>query len=131
MLRGDALRLRDMHDAAVEAIGMASSSSREDLELDRKLSLALVKLIEIIGEAAANMTGETREGLPDVPWRNIIGMRNRLIHAYFDVDLDTVWETVKSNLPPLVQALSPVVDHETATSRGELFKRLRDEDDGG
>ena len=69
------------------------------------LLLALVKCIEIIGEAASRVTRETRDALSGIPWQDIVGMRNRLIHAYFDVDHDRVWDTIQQDLPPLVAAL--------------------------
>lgn len=73
------------------------------------LTLALVRSIEIIGEAGANVSGAGRAGAPNVPWREIVAMRNRLIHAYFDVNLDILWKTVESDLPPLVSILRRVL----------------------
>ena len=69
------------------------------------LVLALVKSIEIIGEAGARVSEQGRDATPDVPWPEIVAMRNRLVHAYFDVNLDVVWETVRKDLPALVTAL--------------------------
>lgn len=74
------------------------------------LVLALVKAIEIIGEAGARVSIEGRDATPDVPWPEIVGMRNRLVHAYFDVDLDVVWTTVRHDLPPLVEALQAALE---------------------
>ncbi len=79
--------------------------SRQSLDDDRMLVLALVKSIEIIGEAASKLSVSTREEIPTLPWAEIIGMRNRLIHAYFDVDLDRLWDTVNYDLPPLIALL--------------------------
>ena len=73
------------------------------------LVLSLVKDVEIIGEAAAHITDDTRERYPEIPWISIVGMRNRLIHAYFDVDLDRVWDTVIDDLPPLVLELEKIL----------------------
>ena len=75
------------------------------MDTDRMLVLALVKSIEIIGEAGARVSEEGRDATPDVPWPEIVAMRNRLVHAYFDVNLDVVWETVRKDLPSLVIAL--------------------------
>jgi uncharacterized protein with HEPN domain len=108
MVRSDWHRVRHMVDAIREAQGFVAARSRADLDEDRMLALALVKSIEIIGEAATNITRETRDEHPEIPWRRIIGMRNRLIHAYFDVDLDRVWDTLTSDLPPLLAALEPL-----------------------
>ena len=68
-----------------------------------------MKSIEIIGEAASKVTQETRERYTELPWANIIAMRNRLIHVYFDIDLDRVWDTVTDDLPPLVASLEKVI----------------------
>ena len=70
--------------------------------------MALIKDIEIIGEAAYQISPATRESLPDVPWEDIIGMRHRLVHAYFDINLDILWQTVTDDLPPLSAELERV-----------------------
>lgn len=69
------------------------------------LVLALVKCIEIIGEAATKVGPGTRKAYPQVPWPLIVTMRHRLIHAYYDMDADRVWDTVTEDLPPLIAAL--------------------------
>jgi uncharacterized protein with HEPN domain len=66
------------------------------------LVFALVRAVEIIGEAASKISAEGRDELPAVPWSSIVSMRNRLVHAYFDVDLDILWNTVTEALPPLL-----------------------------
>ncbi len=83
----------------------ASSSTREDLGTNRLLLHALVRCLEIVGEAAIQLSEETRGELPGLPWAGIRGMRNRLIHAYFSVDPDLVWDTVTVDLPPVVAAI--------------------------
>ena len=90
----DAIRLRHMLDAAREAIGFVAGHSRADLDRNRMLVLSLVKDIEIIGEAAYQVSQTARDQLPDIPWDDIIGMRHRLVHAYFDINLDILWRTV-------------------------------------
>jgi len=109
MQKSDRMRLRHMLDSAREAQSFIRGEKRASLDKDRKLVLSLVKSVEIIGEAAANVTKETREGLPGIPWENIIGMRNRLIHGYFDIDLDILWQTIKEDLPPLVARLETAI----------------------
>jgi uncharacterized protein with HEPN domain len=94
-----------MLDAAREESSFLAGRSRADLDSDRMLSLAPVKLIEIIGEAATHVSVKGRSTLPGIPWQDIVGMRNRLIHAYNDVDLEVVWSTVKEDLPPLIEAI--------------------------
>ena len=91
-----------MLDAAKEALSFASGKTRTDLETNRMLVLSLVKDIEIIGEAASRISEEFKASYPQIPWQEIIGMRNRLIHVYFDVDLDVLWSTVTKNLPQFV-----------------------------
>ena len=105
----DAIRVRHMLDAAREAMSFVAGRTRGDLDQDRMLVLAIVKDVEIIGEAASRTTVAARAGHPAVPWTQIIAMRNRLIHAYFDVDLQVVWDTVTVDLPQLVTVLEPLV----------------------
>ena len=109
MRRDDAIRLRHMLDAAREALSFAEGRSRDDLYEDRMLALSLVKSIEIIGEAASQVSQATKDGTVSIPWADIIGMRNRLVHAYFDIDLEIVWRTVVDELPPLAAELERVL----------------------
>jgi uncharacterized protein with HEPN domain len=109
MRKDDVVRLRHMLDAATEAASFAKNKTRSSLDADRQLVLSLVKSIEIIGEAAANVTTECREAFPHIPWRDIVSMRNRLIHAYFDINLDILWKTVIEDLPPLLAELKKIV----------------------
>lgn len=76
---------------------------------ERVLALALVKCIEIIGEAASKVSSGTRLELPEIPWADIVGMRNRLIHAYYEIDFQRVYDTVTTDLPPLISALEAVL----------------------
>jgi uncharacterized protein with HEPN domain len=91
--------------AAHEVIEFTQGRTRVDLNADRKLVLALVKDIEIIGEAAYRVSQTARNQLPDIPRDDIIGMRHRLVHAYFDINLDILWRTVQADLPPLIAEL--------------------------
>ncbi len=109
MRKDDTVRLRHMLDAAEEALGFAQDRERRDLDQDRKLTLALVKDIEIIGEAAYQISDDTRSRLRNIPWDDIVGMRHRLVHAYFDINLDILWKTVQEDLPPLVERLRDIV----------------------
>jgi uncharacterized protein with HEPN domain len=94
-----------MLDASREAVSFAVDRSREDLRRDRMLALSIVKCIEIVGEAASRVSSETQMLAPQLPWQDMVGMRNRLIHAYFDIDLDRIWDTVLDDLPPLIARL--------------------------
>ena len=97
----DRARLRHTTDAIDTALKFVEGRSRTDLDADRMLAFALVRAVEIIGEAASKVSTDGRAELPALPWSNITGMRNRLIHAYFDVDLDILWNTVTRALPSL------------------------------
>ena len=109
MFKDDNVRIRHILDAAREAISFADDRSRTDLDTDRKLNLSLVRLLEIIGEAARGISEEFRDSHPDFPWNKMVGMRDRLIHGYFDVNLDVVWETVTQDLPSLTTQLEKIV----------------------
>jgi uncharacterized protein with HEPN domain len=101
-----------MLEAAEEIKTFTSMKKREDLDQDRKLSLSIIRLLEIIGEAAKKVSDEIRSKYTEVPWEAIIGTRNRLIHAYFDVDLDIVWETVQRDIPSLISYLVKIIEQE-------------------
>jgi uncharacterized protein with HEPN domain len=94
-----------MLDHAREAVKMAEGETRASLKDDRKLELALVRLIEIIGEAAAKVSADGRAKYSDLPWPQIIAMRNRLIHGYDAVDLNVLWDTIENDLPVLISKL--------------------------
>jgi uncharacterized protein with HEPN domain len=106
MRKDDAIRIRHMFEALNEALAFAEGKSRDDFMRDRMLVLSVVKCIEIIGEAASKITSETRTRHLDIPWVEIIAMRNRLIHVYYDIDIDRVWDTIVDDLPTLKKSLS-------------------------
>jgi uncharacterized protein with HEPN domain len=101
----DRIRLRHMLDAARESLAFAEGATRADLDADRKLVMAAIKCVEIIGEAANSISDETRTAIPGIPWRVVINMRHRLVHAYFDINLDILWSTLRVDLPPLIETL--------------------------
>ena len=105
----DYVRVRHILDAAREAVSFSEGRCRADLDTDRKLNLSLVRLLEIIGEAARGLSQEFRQEHPDLPWKSMVGIRDRLIHGYFDINLDVVWETVTEDLPPLIAQLKKIV----------------------
>ncbi len=106
-------RLEHMLEAAQRAQRMAHGESRQSLENDIKLALALVKCIEIIGEAAAKLPREYREQNSEMPWSKMIGMRNVLIHLYFTIDYDLVWDAVTNDLPLLITQLEELIASES------------------
>ena len=101
----DRWRIRHMVEAAELALTFVQGRKREDLDTDAQLRLALMRAVEIVGEAATQVSPAGRAELPDIPWQQITGMRNRLVHAYFDVNLNILWDTVQLALPPLLDPL--------------------------
>lgn len=84
---------------------MVEARTRRDLDRDRQLELSLVRLLEVVGEAANRVPRDVQARYPEIPWSAIVGLRNRLIHGYDSVDLDIVWQIVQEDLAPLVRAL--------------------------
>ncbi|MEO8609421.1 MAG: HepT-like ribonuclease domain-containing protein [Chloroflexota bacterium] len=106
--RDDAYFL-DMLLAADQLIEFANNLSREAFDESKLHQLAMVRLIEIIGEAAKNISDEARNAHPEIEWSNIIGMRNRIVHNYSNVDLDIVWDVITIKAPELIQQLKTIV----------------------
>ncbi len=88
---------------------MAEGRDRQDLDRDRKLNLSLVRLLEIVGEAAGRVSKEEQDRYPMIPWAEIVSLRNRLIHGYDRVDFDVLWEIVRNDLPPLSKSLADIL----------------------
>ena len=101
----DEVRIRHLIDAASTAAQFVGDRDRADLDTDEMLRLALTKLVEIVGEAAKQVTPSGRAELPDVPWSAAARTRDRLVHHYFDIDLDVLWQTVTEDLPELLARL--------------------------
>lgn len=112
MQRDDAIRIRHMIEAAETTQRFVAGRQRGDLDSDQMLLFALIRAVEVIGEAASKVSVETRSSVPTVPWSIIISMRNRLIHAYFDVDPDILWVTVNEEIPQLMPLLKAAVPAE-------------------
>lgn len=104
----DSVSLRDMLDYAREAVALIQGRSRSDLDTDRMLNLALVRLAEIVGEAATRVSKTRRKRHPQIPWPQIVGLRNRLIHGYDAVDFDILWQILTTDLPPLIATLEKI-----------------------
>ena len=107
--------LRDMLDHAREAVSVAHGKTREDLDSDRLLNLALVRLVEILGEAASRVPAADRIRHTEIPWPQIVSLRNRLIHGYDSVDFDVLWKIITADLPPLIAALETIIASEEAS----------------
>ena len=100
--------LLDILDAAKLAISYVGEKSTEDFLKDTQCQDAVIRRLEIIGEASRRISEKTQADFPDLPWSEMIGMRNVMIHEYDDVDLRIVWKTVNSNLPKLIESLKAI-----------------------
>ncbi len=106
----DRVRLLHIIEAAVSIGRMIDGRSASDLESNEMLQLALQRALEIIGEAVSRLSPETREQDPQVPWSRITGMRNRLAHAYFDVDSAVLWRTATQEVPALAERIETMLN---------------------
>ncbi len=97
-----------MLEAIDDAASFIAGRQRSELDSDKMLLFALVRCVEIVGEAASRLSSEAQATAPEIPWAAIVGMRNRLIHAYFDVDTEIVWKTVTVELPTLAAQLRAI-----------------------
>ena len=104
-LQPDEVRLLHIRDAADTAARFINGRTRDDLATDDMLRLALTKLVEIVGEAAKQLSSAGRAQYPDVTWDDAARMRDRLVHHYFDVDLDVLWATVTDDLPAVRRSI--------------------------
>jgi uncharacterized protein with HEPN domain len=106
--------LLDMLQAAMDAREFTSGLTRSDFEHSRVAQYAVAHALQIVGEAAARVSEETRSKATELPWSQIIGMRNRLVHDYGAMDRDILWETVSVDVPTLITVLQRVVRPETS-----------------
>ena len=106
----DETRLQDMLDETRHVAEFIEGHKRDDLDANLMLAYAVVRAIEVIGEAAGRVTEETRLQYPEVMWKNIVGMRNRIVHNYNNVNLDIVWQVASQNLPELEQQLTLILN---------------------
>ena len=105
----DRARIEHMLKATQEALSFMSGISKEAFFKDRKLILAIIKEIEIVGEAASKVTSQTQLELSNIPWEEIVSTRHRLIHGYFDINLEIVWVTLIEDLPDLLKKLEKIL----------------------
>ena len=108
MANRDLVRLHHMLDCAKAICKFAEAKDRQDLDSDRLFASAIMREFEVLGEAASGISMETRSRFPAIPWKAIIGMRNQLIHAYFDVD-NIVWKTIQTALPDLIPQVEQAI----------------------
>ena len=109
MQDNDRYRLGHMVEFCQKLILLRSASSEENLEDDWVKMLAVTQLFEMLGEAAKNISSEFRSLHPEVPWRGIITMRNRLIHGYDDIDYDLIWEALEDEVPLLLEQVQELL----------------------
>ncbi len=105
----DLNRVRHMVDSARQAVEYCNNTTQEGLSTDPPGQSLLIRSLEILGEAAAQTSEGFRADRPNIPWRQMIATRNRLIHGYFDVDLAIVWRTVTERLPEVIDQLVAIL----------------------
>ncbi|MBE0411824.1 MAG: DUF86 domain-containing protein [Anaerolineales bacterium] len=105
----DKVRLLHMLENTRKAHTSIAGKQRTDLDQDHLLELALTRLLEIVGEAANRVSDDTKERYSQIPWGQIVSLRNRLIHGYDAVDLDILWNIIQYDLPPLIRDLEMIV----------------------
>ncbi|HSF83415.1 MAG TPA: HepT-like ribonuclease domain-containing protein [Anaerolineales bacterium] len=110
--RDPAIALQQILTHAKEAVDICQGKSRADLDRNRLLNLALTRLIEIIGEAANRVPEDIQTQHPNLPWLQMIGARNRLIHGYDNVDFDILWAIINNDLPILIAQLEEILETE-------------------
>ena len=113
-MQRDSAYMLDMLLSARDAVEFASYITYEEFRDSRLHQNAILKSIEIVGEAASHVSADTRETQDVVPWGEIVGMRNRIVHAYFDVDIELVWRVVKEDMPALITQLEQIVPPDPA-----------------
>ena len=110
----------DIAGYAEKAIRFLNEVSFDDFAKNEEKTLATVRSLEVIGEAAKHIPKSIRKQHPDIPWEDMAGMRDKLIHDYFGVNLEVVWRTVKEDLPPLLKAIRNVTSRSTMNSGSNL-----------
>jgi len=108
----DLKRVRHILDAVRKSMQFSHNRTREDLDREEMLTLSLLKLTEIVGEAASKISPSFRNKYPNIPWDRMIKMRNRLIHGYFDIELNIIWKTIVEDFPPRLPELERILDKE-------------------
>lgn len=108
-MQRDTACLLDMQHEAETALNFVAGKSFEDFANDVQCQYAVIRAIEIVGEAAARVSAEFMSQHPEIPWRQIVGMRNRMIHGYDDIVLSVVWQVLQTHVPELLELLRPLV----------------------
>lgn len=108
----DVKHLTNMLEAARGAVGFLQDKTRADLDKDRQLTLSLLKSLEMIGMAAARVSQACQNGCEPIPWNQVIEMKQEVVHTYWEIDRDWVWDRVTKDLPPLIEALETILASE-------------------
>lgn len=111
-MRNDNALLLDMLNAARKAHRFTAHMNRQDFDRNELVQSAVIRELQVIGEAARLISDDTKEKHTDIPWHAIRGMRNRMIHEYFDINFDIVWDTLQQNIPSLIEQLAPLIPPE-------------------
>jgi uncharacterized protein with HEPN domain len=111
----DRVFIAQMIEAAEAALEFCDGETREQFLDDRLVAFAVVRAIQLVGQAARGVSIEVQDARPEIPWRQMIGMRNVVVHDYADVDLTLVWKTVHDDLPGLIERLQAVLAEDTAS----------------
>lgn len=109
MVRDDRTRINHMIDSAQAVLSFIKGKTRKHLDTDLLLTSGITLQLGLVGEAATAVSQKTKNKYPEVPWKKIIGMRNRLIHEYFDIDNEILWNTSKEFLPSLIEQLKAIL----------------------
>jgi uncharacterized protein with HEPN domain len=105
--------LQDIYDAINDVATFIEGMTYEDFLKDKKTINAVIRSIEVIGEASKQLPKAVRDKNPSIPWKKIAGMRNKVIHEYFGVDIEIVWKTAKKQRPALKRKISALLKHES------------------
>lgn len=116
-MRRDEARLLDIILASRDAAEFAEGVSREQYLSDRMLQSAVCHKLEVIGEAARAVSDEFKTAHPEIPWADVVGLRNRIVHEYFRLDLDVIWHILQNDLPALMSMVEPLVPPPEAEER--------------
>ena len=108
----DEAYLLDMLTAARHARDFCEKLTREQFQESKLHHYAVMRALEVIGEAARKISGQFQEAHPEIPWKEMISMRNRLIHEYFHIDVGKVWDTLQNDIPPLIRLIEPLIPPE-------------------
>ena len=115
MPKNDNVYLGHMLDMARKATSKVEGMSREQYDADEDLRMVIAHLVQSIGEAAGRVSAPTRNLHPEIPWKQITGIRHRIVHDYMDVDYDVLWEVATRHLPQIADQLEKIVPPEDVT----------------